>query len=671
MSLGLASQATLYWKFTNPQLVPGAPYQFKFDVELASSATNNIVGMQLVLNYDAIAFGAPAQVTIAGGVDFNGFTVAGPTVTPSTISYQMFTFGPGAPLIANTYVKFCSVTIDVDDYCGNAGILFNQTMMNGQSFYYPYNLYTNSYVNDLSGSFGYEPASTTWTGDVDADWDDPSNWTDCVPGASSAAIIPLVATVSPILNINAVVDDLTIQPGGALTIPAAFTFAVTSNLLIESDATGTGSLINEGASVLSGTVERNLKGWGSYSALLKNGHGWHLLSSPVAAQAILPFQDLTDNDDFFKWNEPANVWKNRRQVGGGTVPDPAFDIQFEVGAGYLVAYEADKDFEFDGVLNTADVPVGALSNSWVSGSLHYFGHHLLGNPYPSALTWGNAAWNRTSVASHAQIWHEANASYSVLAPGDPIPAMQGFFVYTTGGGSLTIPAAERVHDATPFYKSASDQIVLSAHDLDHQMKQESKVAFNTEATEGFDMEYDAYFMGGYAPRFYSVSEGAGFALNTLPAMTENLVIPFTFVKNEGTNFEITLDAALDYGTMYLVDNKTNVTVNLTQTGSYSFVAAQGDDANRFLLKFGAVGIDDPIANKAAIEIFSAGDVLYLNALKSGDATVSVFDLLGRMVLTTEVYMTPSATVDVSRLSGTYIVRAIANGEVVSAKVFIK
>jgi hypothetical protein len=533
-----------------------------------------------------------------------------------------------------------------------------------------------------SATWKYATEYVQWTADATTtDWNTGGNWNSAtVPTAIDNIIItdaspqPIISNLDVVVNKLKFDDNATVEIAfdGTLTVASDITQGTGGGFIIRSTAAGTGSLIHATAGI-TGTVERHLKGWGSYSTELKNGHGWHLLSSPVTAQAIAPFQDLTDNDDFLKWNELENVWKNRRQGGGSTVPDPAFDTQFDVGtAGYLVAYEDDKDFAFDGVLNTADVAVTGLTNSYTSGSVKYYGHHLLGNPFASALTWDDdASWNLTNVGNYAQIWHEANASYSVLDPGDPIPAMQGFFVYTSGSGSLNIPASKRVHSAVPYYKDAPQQIVLTAHDLDHQMKQESKVAFNPDATEGFDLEHDAYFMGGYAPRFYSVSEGAAYALNTLPAMTEELVIPFTFVKNEGTNFEITLDAALDYGTIYLLDNKTNVLVNLSQTGSYSFVAADGDDVNRFLLKFGAVGIDDPAAAEASIEIFTAGDALYFNAKQPGNATVSIYDLLGRTVLTTEVHMSPSASVDVSRLGGTYIVRAIANGEVVSAKVFIK
>jgi hypothetical protein len=669
-SISLFAQATLTWKFTNPELITGTSDEYKFDVEIKSSTTTTIVGSLLKFTFDATSFSSSPEVSITPGTSFSSFFPSGPTVSTNDISYQLNSLSGGVSIDDN-FVVFCSVTIEVVDLCGDAGINFNTSSMNGQSFYNPFTAYINAYDNDLDGSIGYTPSTSTWTGAEDSDWDNPANWTDCVPGATSAAIIPdvtVVKALAPIANVNVEVNDLTIQPNGSLTVPSPHTLTVNNELLIESDASGTGSLIHNTSGV-AGELQRHLKGWGSYSTELKNGHGWHLLSSPVAAQSIAPFQDLTDNDDFLKWSEVDNVWKNRRQGGGSTVPDPDFDAEFGVGDGYLVAYEDDTTFTFEGAINIAGVSVTGLTNT---GTGNYYGFNMLGNPYASALEWDNGNWGLTSVSSNIQIWHEANASYEVIGSNGIIPAMQGFFVYTTGNGSLTIPASARVHSSQAYYKSETEQILLTARDLNHEMLQESKIRFNENATEGFDLQYDAYYMAGYAPRFYSLSNNEAFALNTYPELNEDLTIPFQFIKNHGTEFSITLEESIEGAPVYLVDLKTNLTVDLT-TGAYFFTSEEGDDPNRFLIKFGTVGIDDLVKEEETkIRIFSHDHTIFLNSeAPMGKAQVGVFDLLGRQVLSQEVMINNSASIMVSGLSGTYIVRAVANGETVSTKLYFR
>jgi len=667
LNLFVFSQSTLYWQFTNPLLVSGSPDKLTFDIEIKSSESTDMVSGGLVFNFNQSVFGVAPTVIITKGDDFSSFSASPITVNPGTVSYEQSNF-TGSTTVSATYLKFCSVSMDLDNICGNPGITFNSGSMDGTSFYDLNNWfgYVNSYENDLlSFSFGTS-ASTSWVGGVSSDWNDHTNWTDCVPGATSNVIIG-IGTYPAIASSNVTVEDLTIQPGAALTVNPSFSLTVSGSLLIESDTTGTGSLIQDG--VLTGTIQRQIKGWGSYSALLKNGHGWHLLSSPVASQLNASFQNLLDNDDFLKWNEVGNAWENRRMPDNTL--NSSFETTFGIGKGYLVAYEDNKTNLFQGILNVADVSVNGLTNSWTAGPVNYYGHHLLGNPFASALEWGTGDWSRTNVENHVQIWNEVNASYSVIGVGDPIPAMQGFFVYTPGSGSLTIPASARIHSTQGFYKSTNDQILLVARDLDHQMLQESKVSFNSDATELYDLEYDSYYMAGYAPTFYSVSNGEAFALNTLPEVSDDLTIPFVFVKNDGTNFSITLEENIEDATIYLVDLKANQTINLSEVNQYSFVSVAGDNPDRFLLKFSPVGINDVI-NNTSVNIFAYGNTLYLNSSEYlGNTTVSVFDMLGREILQEQITLDGQSAINISGYSGAYIVRAVTDREVVSKKVYFR
>ncbi|MBI4551111.1 MAG: hypothetical protein HY710_02500, partial [Candidatus Latescibacteria bacterium] len=64
---------------------------------------------------------------------------------------------------------------------------------------------------------GLAQVTTTWTGGTSSAWDDPLNWNNGVPGAADNAIIN-PASFNPVLNVDAAVNDLTINGGALLTV---------------------------------------------------------------------------------------------------------------------------------------------------------------------------------------------------------------------------------------------------------------------------------------------------------------------------------------------------------------------------------------------------------------------------------------------------------------------
>jgi len=130
-------------------------------------------------------------------------------------------------------------------------------------------------------------------------------------------------------------------------------------LIIKSDASGTGSFIDNGivVPVVSGSVsgtaklDRYLTGYTG-----SNDQKYHFLSSPVTAQPIqgsANFIDVTTNsDDFYRFNEPTATWINAR--ASGNVWNGAFgETNFVPGRGYLVSYSGDQTKNFYRTLNTS------------------------------------------------------------------------------------------------------------------------------------------------------------------------------------------------------------------------------------------------------------------------------------------------------------------------------
>ncbi len=529
-------------------------------------------------------------------------------------------------------------------------------------------------------SYGLTTTVSNWTGASGSDWATAGNWSPSgMPTALNDVVITAVANL-PVINeapgTPAMCNDLTIQSGAILTIAAGKALSINGNLsnnsggtglVLNSDATGTGSLIFNSTNI-SATMQRYISHWTDAN------HGWHFLSSPVASQAIQPTFVPTNPgnaQDFYAWDEINGWWYNSKDPGLQWVP--GFDAAFVAGKGYLVAYQADVTKPFTGTLNVNNVTRSGLtftSPGNYSGDVTP-GWNLEGNPFTSAITWNTAGWSLSNIAAIAKIWNEGNASYSDIAPGGIIPSEQGFMVNVldaTGGG-LIIPAGARTHNALGWYKSAgSPMIRLVARNLDAQTMQESVVMFDSQAGPGFDPAYDSRFLPGYAPQFYSCKGKEHLSTNVLPGLDSQATIPFNFIKSAGTRYSIdAIQIENVAAQVYLTDLKLNRAQNMNDSPVYAFTATDGDDPGRFLLSFGHTGIGEQSRNIDGI--YTYANNLYL--LNPGKARLEVFNLTGQRLFYEEINAPGLYKTTLSVPTGCYVVHLTTATRIAVTKVFFK
>jgi hypothetical protein len=489
----------------------------------------------------------------------------------------------------------------------------------------------------------------TWDGSESSDWNTASNWNiNLVPTATDDVIIPNTVTNYPTITVAVTCKNIVIQSGASLL--------GNQNLTVNGTA----------------TAERSIAAWGT-GALA--AHGWHFLSSPVAAQAIDPaFTNATAaNYDFYSWWEPTNSWVNYKNTT--TAPTwndaNASPLNFVPGKGYLVEYAAAATKQFAGTLNQLDVSINNLSY----GSGTNKGFHLLGNPFASALKWNDGHWGSMSnIVATAKIWNDATATYTDIAANGIIPALNGFMVEVNNAtNSLTIPVAARVHSATAWYKSSNNpSIVLLATDPGSQTAQESTINFNSEATEGFDASFDSHFLAGYAPQFFSVANGESLSTNTLPTPGEIVNVPLSFVKNEGTTFSITAKSIANIqGSVMLTDLKTNMIQDLTINPEYSFTSATGDESKRFVLTLGPLDIAEN-AKEQPVTVYTSGNTVYISnttgSTLKGD--VYVYNTLGQIMMQQKLSDNP-AQFSLNTGTGYYLVKVVTADNAYASKVFIR
>jgi hypothetical protein len=226
--------------------------------------------------------------------------------------------------------------------------------------------------------FAVYGSTKSWTGATSTDWNTAGNWSSfSVPATSDMVTIPNT-TNKPIVTGGLTIasgGSVTIAPGAALTLTGTLTNNSAGGVVIQSDATGTGSLIVNTAAGSGTTIAQ------SY---LTTGR-WHIVSSPVA-QTIADFLGGNSNiptgtggiRGMMDYNPATNGWKSfftnstSGSIGGGT--------------GYSLRSTADGIVSYTGALQAGSKTVSGLTaGSW----------NCVGNPYSSAI-----GVNSASSSSH-------------------------------------------------------------------------------------------------------------------------------------------------------------------------------------------------------------------------------------------------------------------------------
>ncbi len=514
-----------------------------------------------------------------------------------------------------------------------------------------------------------------WLTNGNTSWSEGTNWSDGSVPAYNQNIAIIAGVTQPVAGLGSVCGTLKIESGASVEVAASGTLTVNGDLVIEGPSgllvKSGGSLIQNSAGV-EATVERDI-------AAGSSPHGWHLLSAPVAAQAIHPaFTNATPgNYDFYAWWELTSQWVNYKNITVSPTWDEANmlggtpgHLNFIPGKGYLVSYAAASTKQFSGVLNKDNISVSGLAVS--AGD--YKGWHLLGNPFTSAITWGTGNWALSNITATAKIWKESTAAYIDLTSGlGIIPSLNGFMVETTGSGALTIPTDARVHNTTtPWYKATDNpKIILQANDPSGQTAQESIIISENAATAGFDPAFDSHFLAGHAPLFYSVAGSDQLSTNAQPEIGGAVQIPFDFIKNNGVNFTIEAKLISNLaGPVILNDLKTNASQDLKVSPVYSFTSEAGDNPNRFMISFRSVGIDDN-KNSNSFAISSTGKTIIVNAnVDNITGSVNVYNMMGQLMAQQSLSGGKLTKINLASGTGYYLVKVITADNSYSAKVII-
>ncbi len=442
---------------------------------------------------------------------------------------------------------------------------------------------------------------------------------------------------------------LQIGTTGSLTVSGTLTNnAGTAGLVVLSDATGTGSLIEN--SGVNATIERYY-----------TGGQWHFISSPVSDAYSGMYSGLY----LQSFDETTNIYTDITSTTELLNP-----MQ-----GYALWNDNTATASYTGTLNTNSI--GNDNNLTRSIAGDNGGNNLVGNPYPSSIDWdASSGWTKTNTMGAIYVEDAGNWGIYVTGSGSAgtgnlsnyIAPGQGFFVFVNDDGSLTgtlkMDNNVRVHSNAPFLKSTySNYLKLVA--TGNEKSDATVIHFMDETTGLFDSQYDArklFATDNSYPQIYSIMD-KDLAINALP---ETDWVQLGFKAGISGLYTISASELNDIANVWLEDTFTNEYTNLS-TDSYTFNYSVGESETRFVIHFTPLAVPENAENISGI--YSYGNEVFVTVKDKTKGTILIYNLMGQEVSTTPI--SGSSNVLTIDKSGYYVIEVVTSESVISKKVFIK
>lgn len=508
-------------------------------------------------------------------------------------------------------------------------------------------------ASPLMGAF----ESSLWNG---------SEWVGGAPTSSTSALINGNFTTG---GFNCL--DLIVNPAKQVTITSES--SVAGNLTLKSDATNGTATFIDNAALTVGADKTFVEQY------LSNGRNWYI-SSPVSGATSNVFAASETNPMYYYVETTPNAWSSITNT----------TTNLDAKKGYIANINGDRVITFTGGgLNTGEQTIGSLT----SGGATMTGFNLVGNPYPSYLSWNGAS--RTNVGT--TIWYRSKSTgaylfqtYNQAGGGSTnggtnlIPPMQAFWVKVTAGqtGSIVFDVNDRTHNDQSV---AANRLKAPAEDTRKWLRLEVSNGVNADETliyadenaqNGFDT-YDSnklFSNSAAVPELYTVLGAEKLAINGFKDIVANQQLALGFKTSTANTFSIKATEVKNFEpgtTIILKDNtKPNEEFNLTAGDAYSFSSDIANNHIRFSLLFRAPGT---ISGVDTTEKLIAQ--VYVNAARQitieapENSSYAIYNAVGQLM--TSGTLTGSILNSARFEAGVYVVNVSENGRNHTSRVIIQ
>lgn len=526
---------------------------------------------------------------------------------------------------------------------------------------------------------GYNPGQTTnpvqWDGSSDTDWNTAENWNMgiMIPNDYMHVTIPSAPANQPIVGDNLACYDLTVEAGSNLTIDATYTLTVNGDFMLESDATGQGSLIENGDLAVTGTTTTQLYLTGSNGSGAPNGRMWYI-SAPTSTATANVFAPLSAGNYNKLWSHTQGNTQYTQITATGT--------DLTEMKGFVVRPWENTTFTFTGDYNSGNQ--GTNNNCPVTEGETKEGWNLIGNPYPSAIDWatgtGISLTNvyNTIVFRTGDVGSRTFNTYNGVGGigtdfggtnAGIIPPMQGFWVKVNGTttGGIELENTCRTHNSQSLYKNNEEVdfpvIRLQVSDNTQEIIDPLVIYFNENASDDFD-EYDSHKFNTSQTHIYTELPIEGKIVINGMNLTdlEQKIIPIGFATDKNDLFTIKANSIANFDlntAIYLEDTQTGSIIQLTNGAEYTF-QSDVNDGVRFNLFFGDAFTQIESTKTQTTNIYGFNKSVYIyNVTEISDAVIRVYDIAGKL-LVEKIALNQKMTEIPVNETGLYIVEVITD-----------
>ncbi|PLX00305.1 MAG: hypothetical protein C0593_01205 [Marinilabiliales bacterium] len=501
------------------------------------------------------------------------------------------------------------------------------------------------------------PYELTWTGAENETWDNENNWGigfahpafSIFPTSGNDDIVISPTAHNPIISNNSdnpvligklVVEadaEVSVAAGGSLSIYDTLNLTQ-GNLNLKSQNDATASLITYG----------HIIGQVHFEKYISDSQ-WHLISMPVENAKAIIFRE-----DYLQYYEDGN-WVEISDITTPLIPMVGYSLWDNAKS---------TTYAFQGTPNTGEVTFPVTSS--------YGGWNLMGNPYPSSIDWALLDDSYGAI----YFWDPENQLYvnwnnNVGSGIQFVPPMQGFWVNASTDTVFSLDNSMRTHQGNSAYYKApkGNENILKLIAFNDAFQDSFHFLFTEDASNGFDLQYDAYKMLSYAeevPQLFSVSNGSRLSIDRRP---ECDYIELGFRCENSGEFSIMI-AENSLKTKILLEDTKTGSVHDLSTAPYSFDYVALEHENRFIIHFGSTGIFPE--NTDATSVFANQKKVTILHNDAGEYNeLIIYSITGAKVFRNSILSCSKQTILTTLSPGIYIAKIRGNNREIHCKIHVQ